>query len=313
MAAAIDITNVDLEGTLTLTVAWRSGRKMKLGRVETGPDVDIAFREIVEATISDLHTRSAEDWAPDADLTAETYLVIDADQLGDAPILTTEFLGTPLAEVLKQAQTIPTLNPGNLPVADLAFYALTIDRQEGSRVTLLRRSNPRRGLRKASFFAGLGDSLSRIEEPIFAFDGLIDLVFVEDQVAILSSTAFAAIFRDQETLTAQVPKWVDELSLHVPIAESGRLRLAERALAVTHLRTRLEAIVTRGHLKDVPQEALRKAMMANDLDPDRLLTAGGELVLEEGDIQSVLYFLNEDLFYGSITEVGFRADKKATR
>lgn len=313
MAEAIDISNVDIAGTLTLTVAWRSGRKTKLGRVETGPDVDIAFREVIDATITDLDTRAAQDWAPDADLTAETYLVIAADQLGDAPVLTSEFKGNLLSEVLQQAQTVPTLDAGNLPAADLAFYALTIDRAEGSRVTFLRRSNPRRGLKKANFFAGLGDSLSRIEEPIFAFDGLIDLIFVDDQVAILSSAAFAALFRDQETLTAQVPKWIDELNTHVPIAESGRSRLAERALAVTHLRTRLEAIVTRGHLKDVPQEDLRKAMKANDLDPDKLLTAEGELVLEEGDIQSVLYFLNEDLFYGSITEVGFRADKKATR
>lgn len=313
MAEPINLSDLDIAGALTLTIGWRSGRKLKLGRVETGRDVDIAFREVINATIEDLETRTPQDWAPDADLTAETYLVIATDQLGDAPVLASEFKDNLLADVLQHAETVPTLDAANLPSADLGFYALTIDQTDGSRVAFLRRNNPRRGLKKANFFAGLRDSLSRIEDPIFAFDGLIDLVFVHDRVALLSSTAFAALFRDQETLTAQVPKWIDELSAHVPIAEAGRERLAERALAVTHLRTRLEAIVTRGHLKDVPHETLRKAMKANDLDPDTLLTSDGELILEEADIQSVLYFLNEDLFYGSITELGFRADKKAAR
>lgn len=84
-----------------------------------------------------------------------------------------------------------------------------------------------------------------------------------------------------------MPKWIDELHAHVPIAEAGRGHLAERALAVTHLRTRLEAIVTRGHLKDVPQDTLRKAMKASDLDPDVLLNSEGEFILEEADVQSV--------------------------
>ncbi|GEM_PF-1089580 len=310
---AMDLSGVDLDGSLTLTVAWRSGKKLKLGRVETGPKVDAAFRELIRIAIDDLGNRAAEPWAPDADLTAETYLVIDAADLGPAPVLASEYLNRTLVEVLRDAQTIPPLDAKSLPTADMVFYALTIDHAAADRVTFLRRSNPRRGLRRASFFAGLGDSLTAIEEPIFAFDGAVDLVFSGPQVAILSHTAFAALFRDQQTLTAQVPKWVSELHAHVPLSEAGRDVLVERALAVTHLRTRLEAIVVRGHLKDVAPETLRKAMEANDLDPDRLLNAQGELILEPDDVPSVLYFLNEDLFYGPITEIGFRADKKAAR
>lgn len=309
----VDLSQVDLTGDLTLTVAWRSGTKVKLGRIETGGAVDVEFRALIAEAIDDIEDRSPEPWAPDADLSAETYLVIARDQLGDAPLLANEFQGRSLVEVLGTSQTIPVVHAGDLPAADLVFYALTIDHVGGGRVSFLRRSNPRRGLRKAPLYAGLRDALTRIEEPIFAFDGFVDMVFVGDLVAILSSGAFAALFRDQETLTAQVPKWADELHAHVPIAAEGRDRLIELAHARTFLRTRLEAIVVRGHLKDVSTEDLRKAMKANDLDADALINQKGELVLEEADVQTVLYFLNEDLFYGSITEVGFRADKKAAR
>lgn len=308
----VDLSDLDISAPLTLTVAWRSGPKVRLGRVETDGEVGLAFRELIAGTIENIDARTPEAWAPDADLTAETYLVIDMDKLGPAPVLTSEFQDCSLAEVLSSAQTIPALNAKSLPAGDLVFYALTIGPQD-SRVTFLRRHNPRRGLKSANFFAGLSDALTRIEQPIFAFDGYIDLVFAEDKVAILSSTAFAALFRSQEALTAQVPKWVADLQEHVPIAQDGRDRLAQSALRVTHLRTRLEAIVTRGHLEDVSVDTLRKAMTANGLKPDDLLNAEGEFILDEADIPTVLYFLNEDLFAGSITELGFRADKKAAR
>lgn len=201
---AIDLSDVDLAGTLTLTVAWHPGKKLKLGRMETGPDVDRAFRELIAGTIDNVESRTPETWAPDADLTAETYLIIPTDQLGPAPVLTNEFRGRDLVDVLGASQTVPPLDARSLPAADLVFYALTIDQDGGNRVTFLRRNNPRRGLKKANFFAGLGDTLSRIEEPIFAFDGNIDLIFAGRRVAILSSTAFAcrAVPRSRDTYRA---------------------------------------------------------------------------------------------------------------
>lgn len=60
-------------------------------------------------------------------------------------------------------------------------------------------------------------------------------------------------------------------------------------------------------------EQMSEAMVANGLEPERLLDAQGSLVLEDEDIPQVLYFLNEDLFVGSLTSMGFRADKKAAR
>lgn len=58
---------------------------------------------------------------------------------------------------------------------------------------------------------------------------------------------------------------------------------------------------------------LRAAMEVHGLDPERLINSDGELDVGESDIQPLLYFLNEDLFFGSLTETAFRADRKAAR
>ena len=98
-----------------------------------------------------------------------------------------------------------------------------------------------------------------------------------------------------------------------PSSKKGAKRLQERVLRDSRLKRRLEAIVTRGHLEDVSEETLRKEMISLELDPDRLLDKKGRLTFKDEDIPEVLQFLNEDLFYGALTNEGFRADKKASQ
>ena len=54
-------------------------------------------------------------------------------------------------------------------------------------------------------------------------------------------------------------------------------------------------------------------MEGNEMDPSRFLDAAGNLVVAADDVPQILYLLNEDLFTGSLTKTGFRADKKAAR
>ena len=233
--------------------------------------------------------------------------------MGTAPILGNEHGNLSLLAALQFAETLPDLKPDDLPVGDLSFYAVVIGDIAGSRAVFLRRSNPRRGLKRGRIYSLLADTLQRIEEPIFAFDEWMDLVAVGKDVFVLSQTVFAALFRDQDALAQQVPQWTTDLIAAVPIEAAGRQRLEECAQRDSRIRARLEAIVRRGHLASVSKEVLREAMQSAELDADSLINADGEFLLEEEDIASVLYFLNEDLFSGSLTQTNFRADKKATR
>lgn len=299
--------------SLTLVVAWRTGRKVRLRQLSIGTDVATQFRAVITQTLADLRRRDAAAWAPDADLTPETYLLVPTADLGDAPELAAEHSGQTLAGALRAAESLPHLSPHDVPAADLTFYALVVGDKIGQRAAFLRKSNPRRGLRRGHIFTFLRDTLQFVDDPIFAFDELVDLVFIDNQVAILSQSVFASIFRGQDALAAQVPTWANDLQAHVPMTNAGRQRLVERALRDSRLRVRLEAIVRRGHLESIGPAAIRAAMLATGLDPNKFMDAQSNLTLENDDIPQVLYFLNEDLFAGALTNAGFRADKKAAR
>lgn len=303
---------INAQATVTLSVGWTSTRT-KLRQVPLSHDVADAFREVLNSTLTDLAARDAQPWAPDADLSPETYLTIIVSELGEKPELVSEHDGATLMDALLAAEDLPVLDRGTLPAGDLSFYAITVGDTAGQRAVFLRRTNPRRGLKRGRIYSIFSDALQTVEEPIFAFDEWMDLVCVGDTVAVLSQTVFAALFRGQDALQKQIPAWTTDLNAAVAIAESGRERLEKRALRDSRIRARLEAIVRRGHLTSVSGETLRGAMETSGLDPDHLIDADGNFVLEDEDIAPVLYFLNEDLFAGALTNTSFRADKKATR
>jgi hypothetical protein len=286
---------------------------MKLGQVLLGPDVAAPFRDVVGETLEDLSQKTSEPWSPEADQNAETYLTLTRDLLGDAPVLSTEHSDVTFAEALLAAESLPVITPANVPAANLELYALTVGNTPGARAAFVRRSNPRRGLRAGRILTSLHDTLTRIEEPVFGFDLLMDLVLAGDEVHVLSQNTFRALFRDQEALIAQVPRWTSTLAAHIPIAAAGVERLGTKALRDRRVASRLETIVNRGHLDGITQEKLTETMTKVGLDPGVLLNSQGQIEFADEHIPTVLQFLNEDLFYGAITNLGFRADKKAPR
>lgn len=297
---------------ITLAVGWTVGKNTKIRQVLLGNDVSAEFRRIAKNTLEDLKEREPAEWTPDADLSPETFLILDADEVGEAPRLTSDHDGKRFLDALSQAERLEAINPKHLPTGDVSFYALVFGAPD-DRTVFIRRSNPRRGLKRGRIYSVLSDTLQTLEEPIFAFDEWFDLVLHRDKVMVLSQTVFAAFFRDQETLAKKIPEWIGQLAEHVPLASSSRDCLTERVSKDSRLKARLEAIVRREHLASVTTETLRTAMEDNELDPSTLLDEDGNLTLTTEDVPQVLYLLNEDLFTGSLTSTGFRADKKAAR
>ncbi|MBP2453479.1 hypothetical protein [Mycolicibacterium lutetiense] len=309
---AISAVNFAKPSPITLAVGWTVGRNTKVRQVLLGSSVADEFRSVVQRTIQDLGDRESADWTPEADLSPETFLVIDASEVGDAPRLTSDHDGKRFLEVLAQAERLEAINPRHLPTGDVSFYAIVVG-APGDRSVFIRRSNPRRGLKRGRIYSTLSDTLQTVDDPIFAFDEWVDLAVIRSNVYILSQTVFAAFFRDQETLAQKIPEWIDQLATHVSLAEESKESFSQRVVKDSRLKARLEAIVRRDHLSSVSTETLRTAMEGNEMDPSRFLDAAGNLVVAADDVPQILYLLNEDLFTGSLTKTGFRADKKAAR
>jgi hypothetical protein len=297
---------------LSLAVGWRSGTKMKLGRLETSPDASSRLADVAARCVAGLAGRGPEPWTPEADLPEDSYLMLPAESAGQHPALSRDLAahGT-LLEALRNAAGLPRLDADELPAADMALYAIVIGNDPSTRTVFLRRVNPRRSLRGGRMFSTYRDVLVPLDDPIFGFDDLIDLVYIDNQLVVLSQTAFMALFRDNEALTKQVPAWVGDLASAVPLTPGSTQVLNAKALRNLRVRTRLEAITRRGHLVSVTAEMLRKAFEEHGLDADSLLDEHGALCVDEDNVDVVLQVLNEDLFVGTLSSTAFRADKKS--
>ncbi|WP_300908220.1 hypothetical protein [Corynebacterium stationis] len=298
------------EEAITFFVGWQSGKSYNLRQVGLHKSIASNFLEIANQTAQNLVIREEETWSPEADLTPETYLVCDIDSVGDEPKITHQpndlFLPT-----LLNAELLERVSAKDIPNRSLALYGFTIGEGE-DRTVFIRKSNPRRGLGRGKFFGVYNDIIRRELDPVLAFDDLIDLVVVRDKLIVLSQTAFAMFFRDNNALVQLVPKWSQVISQHVPFGGDSLNLIEERAQRDSRQRQRLESIATRGHLKGQTISDFETAMKECGLDPLKYIQ-GDQIIVQQDDVPQILYFLNEDLFAGSISKTNFRVDKKAAR
>jgi hypothetical protein len=311
---SLDLASIDTGGSVSLVVGWLSAGKVKLSNVAIAQEVQEAFREVVTDTVSDLTNREAEPWSPEAVVTAETYLVVAVSTLGEMPELARDIAahGT-FASALQNAASLPVLDARRIPGAEMSLYAFVVGDDPDARAVFLRRSNPRRSLRRGRVFAAMHDTLVRVEEPLFGFDALVDMVIVGGGAGVISQTAFGAIFRSNEALAALVPQWVDEVEKTLPFSTEGRAFLLDKARRDSRIRSRLDSIVARGHLAKVSATALREAISGADLHPDDYLSDKDELLVTEENVFDLMHVLNEDLYEGPLSAARFRVDRKQVR
>ena len=304
------VAEVDPYASLTLVVGWRSGPKLKVQQIPVTDDVAGELGRVVESVLHDLESREPERWSAEAIVERETYLRLPVADLGDKPTLArdVEEHGA-LVDALRAAAALPALGAGKVPAADLLFYAMVVGDDATNRSVFIRRANPRRSLKGKMMTAFRGEALARVDGPVFGFDEDVDLVVVDDEMLVLSQTAFAQLFRDQQALRALVPAWSKVLSDALPFADGAVDALVEKVLNDSRLRSRLESAATR----PLPtMAALRKAMEDSDIDPEDHIE-DGKLVVTPTSVRDLLQVLNEDYFPGVFSGTLYRADRKTQR
>lgn len=300
------------QGDMTLVVGWRSGPKTKIKRVNVSQGVEVDLRIVATAVAADLETREVARWSPEVVSSPEVVHVMPTADVGAGPVLAKEVeaFGT-LLEALAQGGDLPKLTARELPAAELQFYALVIGDDSASRTVWIRLTNVRRGLKPdRKIFTTLGDTLTKVLDPIFGFDDDFDMVAADGQLAVLSLGSFKKLFRDNSALAAQIPGWISAITDHLPIAPAAEAILADKCSRDSRARGKLEAINFRGHLPTVPPATIRKKMRDYGLDVRRFFNQQNQLDFKNEDVNDLLKVLNEDLFKGLLTDTKFRADRK---
>jgi hypothetical protein len=293
----------ELDATLTLLIARRSGRRIVGGQVGVADDARDALREIVRGAQTRHAQLVAQPYDPDAQLEAGEYFQVSRSETQDT-------LG--VLELLERGPEAQLLEIAEISKQAQLLYAVIVGADPDSRVAYVTRSNPARIARAGYFFTPKRQLLTRVESPVLLFEDRVDLIITREQMVINDQATFEQWFRDTPAVQERVGEWVNSIAQHLPLEGDGAARLEAQAREHPRLRRMLYSIHDRGHLKDVPISRIRHHAQAQGLDPN-VLTKGDKLVFNEADPTTLLKLLNEDLFLGGLTDEPFAADRKRRR
>jgi hypothetical protein len=299
MAAADEIST---DGAATLIVAWRGGRNAYCRVVKAGGQVIETLREYAATAAQRINEGDARAYDPDDEQEEEqAFLLADREEL----------LDTALLIQIEQGASLPLVTPDDLRHRTIALYGLLIEDDPGSRTIFIRRGSPVK-LATKSLIAIFDQTLTRVTDPILAFDQKYDVVLKQDGVWILDQRNFEGLFKESEAVLAKTAKWVEDLGKSLPIDEESKNWLRTRLRQNSVMRRKVQSILRSPYLSKLSVDLMRRRMLEHGLDPDELIK-DESLVFNKGTEASMLLFLNEDLWTGDFSGERYAAARKARR
>jgi hypothetical protein len=211
--------HISLGRTSTLVLGWRRGAKLDAGRLALGADMDKELRFRARATLKDISGRTLHPYQHSALLEEDEVFLLTADQLpsrrkrrprgtsskvldsdgtGDETSALLELLGSPL-----ERTPIPA---DDVRGRSFLFYAAVFTASSAGPVAFIEYHNPGSILKAGRIFGMLGQTVTRVEDPILVFEPDFDLVIDGQQIASLTPNAIMRLFADIEVAAAAVPE-----------------------------------------------------------------------------------------------------------
>lgn len=299
----MSIQTIPTTGPMTLVVGWRVGQGVETGRVSLTQGIGNQLRAACNEAVMEIADRDQKPYSADASLEAEEVMVVPRNSLEANHFL---------FGLVAHPTGANRVSAHNLPQKPMLFYACSIGHNAADRVGFVRNTNPHLTVKAGRFLGSLGDSLSRIDDTVFAFDDRMDLVVTPTSVVVLNLPSFERLFRDEPTLLAAIPDWVAEIAAHLPMADEAIAELDERSASDGRLRRRLLAIHERGHLATVTLADIRREATRQGIKQASIIR-NGQLVIDQIDAGTLLRLLNEDLMTGGLSGTRFSVERKAPR
>jgi hypothetical protein len=296
------IQEIDITAAATLVVAWRAGHNARGAVLRAGGQVIDAMRGYAREALDTISSGQGRPYNP------------DDEQDDDAAFLTAsqeELLDTALLEQLRSGSSLPLIGAEELRKRTLALYALLIGNDPDSRAIFVRKGNPV-SLASKGVVAVFDDTLTRVTQPILAFDSTFDVILLGSSVWILNQKNFEGLFKESEAVLARTSEWVDQLSQVLPIADDGREWLATRLRQNSVMRRKVHSILRSHYLRKLTPDILQARMATHGLIPEDLMK-DGSLIFNKDTEKDLLLFLNEDLWTGDFSGDQYAAARKARR
>jgi hypothetical protein len=216
--------------------------------VKAGGDVIDALREYAKGVFNKVAHDQGRPYNP------------DDEQEAECPFLTTdrsELLDTALLEQLDRGASLPPITPDEMRERTLALYAILIGNNPDSRITFVRRGSPVK-LATKSVVGIFDQTLTRVRQPVLAFDSTFDIILRANAVWVLHQKNFEALFKESDAVLAKTEEWAESLSSHLPMADDSQQWLAMRLRQNSVMRRKVHSILRSPYLTTVTPEMLRE-------------------------------------------------------
>ena len=297
------MTRPPISGAITLVVGWRRGTHIDGGRVDLTEDVSDYLRGVADRAAGQVAERSEKPYTGDSYLEDEEVFVLSGAAVPD---------NTEIIEHVRAASDLPRVAASSLPAKPLLFYAAVIGDDPDQRTAYLRTTNPIITAGPGRALTRLRQALSTIQEPIFSFDGRVDMIIGPATVFVLDQKPFERLFRNIPEILERVPEWLAEVTTSLPLAPEGLEDLQLHCERNSALLRRLRSIHERGHLAAVTIDDIRAEAERQGIDPDAVIE-DGQLVTKHVSAATMLKLLNEDLMVGGLSGTRFEVDRKTPR
>ncbi|HEY5287345.1 MAG TPA: hypothetical protein VIJ50_09595 [Solirubrobacteraceae bacterium] len=238
--------------------------------VELATDVADVLRDAARSTLTSLGKRSPKTYSTLGDADADEFLSL-ALESGDESAEDGS-TRTNLEEALSAADII-RLSLGAFSATDFLtrdelfgggwlFYVVVVEAVGADTpIAFVRQYNPQRGFDPGRLLGVYGDTLKRINDPVFNFDLEFDVVVAHDEVAVLRATAFQRVFADVNVVASEVPAHVETLqsALNVVVSPVSTIVLTASCQDRLRMAARLKKLARQPHLTLVMSRPVQKS------------------------------------------------------
>lgn len=285
---------------IALVVAYRGGRAFHFGAVDTAEPVARYLHNLVMNVEANVREKSPRRYSIETDVEEDEYLIARLEDRDEEAALRSEIVNL---------DAMPQVGSRDVVDHKPVFYAIVVGSRPANRVAYLRKTNPMKVAKPGWGAFEFGDTLTRIENPVFVVEDTVDLILRPDVIEVLRPSVFESLFYELTGVETKIRGWVKSISRALPLETATATALTEACKKKARLRRRLQAIEERGHLRDVRVDEFRKELRRLGYDPRRFLT-DGKIVTQQSDFGLLLQILNEDLFRGGLTDEEFAAERK---
>ncbi len=288
-------------------------------RLEFGaisPGVEEEFRNALAAQLDAILWEEVDTEAPEAEREPRDFQPVPYDpavyveppqyavaDLGDLPVW--QMIAAEMA-ANDDSSPPPTIDARFLK--HLWAYGVRFDNGCGF---YFRRFTPAKVLRSSSWFnlVYVGNTLSTIQEDVFHLDSKIDVVILCDEAMILQKTLFEQVFSMDSEYKARVSGWIRNRLCAAEIIDDcdAFIEACER-----HVRRakKLVSIASSMDFKKLGRARVQLHRVADEMETGIEFDARDRIVFDEGQTDTILVLLADDLLESPLTKLHYEALSK---